>query len=219
MLNFVSDQTLDQIKKHLSKEVENAERKRHSFFKSNEEYVTSAILERLATSEWQKSESVKWRVQVHKTGNHGKTAESEIGADGIIQIAVYDKGGRLLETKGLLFQAKKTTNKDKTKLEEQIQDMKNVAGGKACAVFIYDEESGFFAKGVNEFRFEDLKNRGTNQKLHSFISNDFLDCKVGVKGLRFDWRTGELYRPQIELKAVEPTNIWNAATIEVRNNQ
>lgn len=219
MLDHVSDQTLDQIKKHLERETESAERNRYSFFKSNEEYVTSAILERLATVEWQRSGGVKWRVQVHKTGNSGETAESKIGADGIIQIAVYDKGGRLLETKGLLFQAKKTTNKDKIKLEKQIQDMKNVAGGKACAIFIYDEVSGFFAKGVDEFRFEDLNNKITKQKLQSFISNDFLDCKVGVKGLRYDRRTGELYRPQIESKFVEPDNIRNSATIEVQNNQ
>jgi hypothetical protein len=215
MLTHVPQSALKKIKKHLSDRVMEAERNRGAFMESNEEYVTSAILERLAENQWQKAGGVKWRIQVYKTGNYGVTAESKIGADGLIQIKVYDKkSGKLLETKGLLFQAKKTSYSNKKKLEQQITKMENTAGQNGCAVFIYDTDSGFSAQSTSEVDYETLWNSGNQTKLNKYLSNEFLDCKVGSMALSYDRRKGILFTPEEKLPVQNKDNL-NVASIVV----
>jgi hypothetical protein len=215
MLSSISNQTKAAIKKHLLNKCQDAERGR-LYFDSDEEYITTALLESLRISEWQRAGGVKWRLQVHKTGNHGETAESKIGADGIIQIAIYGKDGARLETKGLLFQAKKTSYSGKrSKAEEQINQMRSVVGEKGCAVFIYDKDKGFFGKEPSDFDFSDLKSGALGTKLEFFLANDFLDCKIGEKELFYDWRSGRLFTPKNGIVSVDSEDIQNIATLSI----
>jgi hypothetical protein len=130
----------------------------------------------------------RWRVSYKKFGGRGKASdESILGADGIVQIEVEDKTTKKITNKGLLFQAKKVTSKDRNKLVEQIRNMEAVAR-RGSAVFEYGP-NGYRAADSSavlkaEGRISD--NRPTVQRLGEYLARRFLTCKIGRRGLFYD---------------------------------
>lgn len=218
-LEKISKAERNEFQNHFRNAIKRAEGKRKQFHDSNENDITTSILTELSTDDqWRESENIKWRVQVNRPDFSGKNAESEIGADGIIQIKIYDKNGQLIESKGMLFQAKKTEYKNKKKFNDQVSDMIDTVGEGAASVFIYDKELGFYGVKASEVTFEDLKNVRNHKKLSDLIAVDFFECLIGSKELRYNQNTKKLRTPMKKEIPVQPDAIFDVATLEVKQN-
>ena len=128
----------------------------------------------------------RWRVSYKKFRGRGPGAfEKESGADGIFQIEV----SRGLEKyfKGLLFQAKKVGNLD-GELVSQIERIEQLAAG-GSAVIEFGPVTYRAVSGSNYL--QGRKNSHEQpadyfQPLSEFLSNAFLPCISGLRGLYYD---------------------------------
>lgn len=196
MLDSIPGYVIDDIKKHIQKECKNAELIRGQVFEK-EDSITASILGRLATPKWQGIKRKQWKIDIHIPSNDKKKelSESKIGADGIIQIVVYGNNGELLDTKGMIFQAKKTTESRRGRLNDQVAKMQSIAGKDGCAVFIYDLKNGYRGIEASDLENVTLNAPDVGKSLGDFIANDFLDCKVGKKDLSHSLKTATLFIP------------------------
>lgn len=151
--------------------------------------------------DWQQLQDVdgrtwRWRMTYTKFRGRGKDAEEKlIGADGIIQIEVEDLQDRGIQAKGLLFQAKKTGNKRKQTLIEQVRKMESIAPHGA-AVFEY---------GSNQYSASDARlyigdspstlGNAVTERLGDYLADRFLPCDVGTRGMYYDAVRTTLFVP------------------------
>jgi hypothetical protein len=130
----------------------------------------------------------QWRVSYKKFRSKGAHAfEHIIGADGLFQIEIEQKDIGILETKGLLFQAKKYKLGLDSNLSDQVHKMEAIAKS-ASAVFVYGRER-FQAISSNEYLNQKNTNHDPNDSLSSignFLGQEFLECRVGLRGMSYD---------------------------------
>ena len=131
----------------------------------------------------------RWQVKYKKfRGRGGGAEESILGADGIVQIEVEDLTNGKTINKGLLFQAKKDGAKDLRRLRNQVEKMERVAKG-GSAVFQYGPHGyrGVDSSVVLHTNSSVFKNEhGEMKRLGKYLSDRFLVCDVGLRGLFFD---------------------------------
>jgi hypothetical protein len=127
----------------------------------------------------------KWRMTYKKFRSKGKGAEEKpLGADGIFQIEVENVNG-VGETKGLLFQSKKTTNKDNQKLLKQLGRMEElVPKGSALIEYGPDQYKGVASPTL--IGNQGMNGGNGNNRLGEFLAEKFLLCEVGARGLYYE---------------------------------
>ena len=139
-------------------------------------------------SSWKKrkfeKENWAWRITYKKFRSKGRDAEEKIlGADGIVQLELINEQSKTLEAKGLLFQAKKTGNRDWAKLKEQCESMEKIA--KNCsAVFEYGEEQ-YVSYSARQLILSTAIDR-TRIRIGDYLADRFMACSVGKRGLYYD---------------------------------
>lgn len=112
--------------------------------------------------------------------------EKAIGADGIFEIIVENQNDGQILTKGLVFQAKKHTNRKTAELDEQIRRMEDLAKN-ASAVVEFGPEGFFGWSGCSVLNRRGRRTRDDGREgLGDFLAGSFLPCGVGVRGLYFD---------------------------------
>ncbi len=130
----------------------------------------------------------RWRISYKKFRSKGpKAFENIIGADGIFQIEIEQKGSVKLETKGILFQAKKYGLNSDNKLSEQVDKMETL-GESSSAIFVYKREQ-FQAISSSEYIDQQESNHNPEKSLQSigtFLGKEFLECRVGLRGMYYD---------------------------------
>jgi len=158
--------------------------------KDEEDTLTGHYLSKLQTDEWQvvSIEGVEWRWKFNykKFASKGTDApEKHLGADGIIQIELQDMRQRTSRYKGLLFQAKKLGGYSKSTLVEQVEKMEGIAPG-ISAVFEYGPHQ--FLGIPSRHYIGDQKLLAENDgpsRLGDFLADQFLPCRVGLRGLYY----------------------------------
>jgi hypothetical protein len=139
---------------------------------------------------WTESTGIwRWRITYKKFRGRGSgAAESILGADGIVQLEVEDLTDGRTINKGLLFQAKKDGARDLKRLRKQVEKMECIAKG-GSAVFEYGPNGyrGVDSSVVLRTNASVLKNEhGEMKRLGKYLSDRFLVCDVGLRGLFFD---------------------------------
>lgn len=134
------------------------------------------------------------RISYRKIRGRGpKAPEKRYGADGIFQISVIDRDGRMVREKGLPFQSKKGWRGKNSSLLSQAIDMKQELHGGLVVDFT---EKGYRACPVEAV----IEAKGSRQQVDRFglmrplgqiLSHEFLDCTIGIQGLYFDPRREE----------------------------
>jgi hypothetical protein len=216
-MDSIPEYVLNDIKKHIQKACTEAELS-HLSFAEKEDSITASILTGLRTSKWKGIKDKQWRIEVYTppTDKRKELSEFKIGADGIIQIAVFNKKGEIEETKGLLFQAKKSIDTHRSKLNEQVEKMEGVAGKGSCAVFVYDEK-GYKGITPEELRGKTLNDPNIGRSLNDFIASDFLECRVGKKDLYHSLKSLTLFVPNSRPVRTDQEPLKFILEIEIRN--
>lgn len=124
-----------------------------------------------------------------KLRGRGKNApEKKYGSDGIFQIKVLDKTGKIIRAKGLPFQSKKNWRTKQIKLAHQARNMElSTPGG----IVIDFSTKGYTAcDAADVVRFEGdkraLESSGKVRRLGQLLGDDFLNCHIGKLNLFFD---------------------------------
>lgn len=126
----------------------------------------------------------KWRVKYAKFRGRGEGAEeSVLGADGIFQIEIEDGVSGALRTKGLLFQAKKHTNRNRRELLKQTDAMNDLVPGGAC-VIEYGPTSYRAFNATSVLQKDGLRSGG--YRLGDYLAGQFLPCLAGKWGLYYE---------------------------------
>lgn len=161
--------------------------------RADEDAVTGALGQSLATLHpltvaglgMEYSITISYR----KIRGRGKGApEKRYGADGLFQLSVHHRGGRLLRVKGLPFQSKTMWRGVNKSLYGQVQTMQEMlrsgvvvdfspTGYKACTI-----QAAIAARGSRPT----LDRFGLMRPLGQILGHDFLNCTVGSVGLHFD---------------------------------
>lgn len=131
----------------------------------------------------------RWRVSYKKFRGRGPGAfEKSSGADGIFQVEITSETDKIF--KGLLFQAKRTRSSH-AKLLLQVDRMEKIAEN-GSAIWFY-EPSGYLAlPGAAYLVAPEYK---VLEPLDSFLSETFLSCATGLRGMYFDAVRGLLLLP------------------------
>lgn len=157
-----------------------------------EDTLTGDLCGSLRTDGWvdltdENGSSWKFRVTYKKFRGRGKGAEEKIfGTDGIVEVQIENVALGAKFGKGLLFQAKKQGDKDKTRLRLQARTMEKVAAG-GSAIFEY---------GPNKYTGVDSSQVLTNDaklvrekakaRLGDYLADRFLPCESGKRGMYYD---------------------------------
>lgn len=174
--------------------------------KGGEDAVTGALGERLRLKE--KLVAVEgagtWRILI--TWNKFRSAkgksgeEREIGADGIIQFEMFGDYGSDVYTKAMLFQSKMEHDQAHRRLRGQCENMELIA--KDCSAVIRYGENGYFAMNGSEVLQSFERNLDTTQALWrramplgEYITEHFLNCKVGHENLYYEHKSETLFVP------------------------
>lgn len=126
----------------------------------------------------------RWKIEYKKLGLKD---EKNTGADGIIQIEIFDTDKSILFRKGVLFQSKKSPKIDYKRLNNQIKEL-NKYGEKSFALFLYSPYR-FLAVDNESFKNDKFKNA---VKIDDFISSKFLGCVIGKEGNYYDFKKNKL---------------------------
>lgn len=197
--NIIPNSTFEDIKEHLILNSRIGEKRWHSV-KDEEDAGTGDFCGQLST-EWTKfnpedEQNGRWRINYRKFGSKKNSLEQLTGADGIIQIAIFNSFGQPIFRKGMLFQAKKEPIKNKSELFEQIRKMNQFTSDKGNAVLIFGE-NGYYGMRGDEFKKNPLNsNFDIEDSIGYFLANEFMECKVGEEGLYFLVRRDKLYIPR-----------------------
>ncbi|WP_436715810.1 hypothetical protein U8335_26650 [Roseiconus lacunae] len=134
-------------------------------------------------------------------GRGSGAPEKTIGADGIFQLELYDRNGKLLRRKGLLFQSKKEWEGKDGKLGGQAENLL-VDGDRDKAVVIDFGPSGYTTCSVATAakaqgnRKQIANNQFSN--LSATLGDEFLRCRVGVQDMYYDGDEEILFDPTVD---------------------
>ena len=164
---------INALKPHLSAKIKEAER--NYVVNSNQENsVTGALLDRIEVNDWAYCDGWKWKINSKKLKD--KKEEQFVGADGIISINI-EQNGRI-DTKSILFQAKRKENINNSKIKKQIDKMeKFLPNGNMIIIYT---DNGYYAQTGSDY------NKKDNISLTNFLLDAFLACKQGVWGKTYD---------------------------------
>ena len=134
-------------------------------------------------------ETWRWRARYKKFRGRGKGAfEKKSGADGIVQVELWQPDTETTVYKSILFQAKKTNGGRDGILVGQVRSMERIAPG-GSAVFLYRREGFFGTEGAALLRDVDAARshlRDGPDRLGPFLADRFLPCSVGLRGMYYD---------------------------------
>jgi hypothetical protein len=149
--------------------------------KQDEDTITGDFFGNLRNG-WTKTADHSWRLVYNKFRGRGPNAlEKEIGADGIITIHYTDSRKGVEYYKSLIFQAKK---EGRSVDKEQLRKMRQFfPGGNMVIIYGPRGYSAYEAAPANSLRLCDI------------ITNNFLNCTIGIEGLYYDSSTDNLIRP------------------------
>lgn len=199
--DFIPENTLEEIKNHLTKNSRVGERRWPSV-KDEEDAGTGDFCGQLS-SNWERfskkdDQNGRWRISYRKFGSRKNSLEPLTGADGIFQISVFNSFGKPIFRKGLLFQAKKEPIKNREELIGQINKMNNFTIDKGNSVFVFGE-NGYFAMTGQEFIVNPKSRKFSSENaIGKFLSEEFMECRVGIEDLFFDTHKDLLYIPRTE---------------------
>jgi len=142
-----------------------------------------------------------WTIYSLKIRGRGPGApEKRTGADGIFQIEITDADGSLLRRKGLPFQAKKGWSTADRTLVQQTRAMLELTGD---GIVIDYTSSGYTSCHASAVIAAHGRKRAAirSKTIHSLgqtLGVEFLDCKIGKKGLFYDPETENFVEASIE---------------------
>lgn len=160
--------------------------------RQEEDTLTGDLCGSLRTDGWveltdEDGGSWRFRVTYKKFRGRGKGAEEKIfGTDGIVEIQIENVDLGTKFGKGLLFQAKKYGDKDKSRLRLQAKKMEKVAAG-GSAIFEYGPEK---YNGVDSSQVlgnaGDFSRTKPKSRLGDYLADRFLPCESGKRGMYYD---------------------------------
>lgn len=206
MLDILPKHIIDHLSDRYIAGVANAE---SSFADSSadEDSVTGALGQAISMSPvYFSSPQGEFAVRIYYKKIRGRgpgAPEKALGADGIFQISVTDKTGKVIRQKGLPFQSKVNWTGTDGKLARQALEMERMTDGglvidystngyKACP-----SKAVVLSQGNRKVLDEEQKMRPLGQ----ILGHDFLDCSIGVKGLYFDPLTEQIIKKEEEIPA------------------
>jgi len=157
----------------------------------------------------------KWSIDYAKFSGRGKNAaESFIGADGIIELALTF--GSRTESKAILFQAKNDWQIDR-KLAKQTMLLST---WREAAIVINYTPTGFSAYSIDSI----ITSKGDRKKakgelnLKPTLTEFFLRCKIGDTDLSYDARTRKLvWRDTNGIRVATQFSIPRRVRIEIQS--
>jgi hypothetical protein len=169
---LVPELVLGDIFKHIDIQTKSSEKK-YINNQGKEDAVTGSLFS-LLQADWKTVDDWSWNIDYEITNQSAKGTfnEKETGADGIVSINIKHNGK--IDTKSILFQAKKGNN---TKgLNEQIRKMdSHLSGGNMVILY---STNGFYAQDSKTFKISDTE----QTKLDDYLKNVFFACKCGSWG-------------------------------------
>lgn len=139
--------------------------------------------------------------------------EPQTGADGIIQIAIFNSFGKPIFRKGNLFQAKKEPIHKKKDLLEQIEKMSKFTEDKGNVVFVFGE-NGYYGMTGKQYQKNQLnRNFPKVDSIGNFLAEEFMECRKGEEGLYFVVKKDLLYIPR---KSPLKGNLKHKMIIEIK---
>jgi len=167
---------IEDIKKHLISSSNEVEENFETCWE-DEDALTGALLASIQTKEWQSNSGWKWKITANFLRGRGPNAiQSKTGADGIISLNI-NSGNAHIQTKSIIFQAKKKGNG--TSLKTQIENMNSILP-YGNMVIIYSK-NGYFGQTGKDY--DKAKN---NIKFGNYLSDIFLGCYNGQWGVYYD---------------------------------
>jgi hypothetical protein len=137
------------------------------------------------------SDAYQYQVYYQRVRGQGPHApERSYGADGIFQIDVRNREGKVTRRKGLPFQAKVGRSSPK-RLLSQAQSMIHTAGQGLIVKYSSTGYKAISADVVVEHRGRMRSIRPAERSLGQVLGNEFLDCTAGVQGLYYNPDTEE----------------------------
>ena len=138
----------------------------------------------------------EWHTQLVRVRGRGPGApENALGADAVLQIEVRNAAGQLVRVKALPVQAKKGWTGADARLAAQAETM--LAGCGAGIVVDYRPGSYMAANGPDVLAAGGNRNKlKANQArpLGDLLADEFVPCKLGAIGTRYDPEQEELVR-------------------------
>ncbi len=192
-MHELPQELLDIIKNHIKKRSRRGE-KGWDYSNAEEDSVVGDYLGNLRSEKKTMkidSKTYYWIIYYKKFQGRGPGAEEKrIGADSIISLDIEDKDTNIKTTKSIIFQAKKVGNNSGLIVQKKKMDKyaKNGNFILTCG------PNGYFAS-------EDIN--GGNTKVGDFLADQFLACKVGIKGMYYDPIRKELTVDKIKLTQFE----------------
>lgn len=212
MQDIIPSSVLDIIRGHYALGVANAEAfyEQHS---ADEDSITGALGQALARAEpiryQQGFDEFQISVTYKKIRGRGRGAPERIyGADGIFQLSVKDKDGRVALIKGLPFQSKKGWTGRNNELFNQATKMEESFPGG----IVID----FGPSGYKACRAKDVISSQGNRRvadrhtlvksLEQALSYDFINCHIGRRGLFYD-SDNERFSNWLGMEATAPIHL------------
>lgn len=159
--------------------------------KADEDSLTGALGASLAMVEGEAAAHgvrYTWRTLSWKVRGRGPGAPESInGADAFLTFEVLDADGKFLRTKALPVQAKKIWDGKDSDLVEQVRKMQSLYGASLVVDF---RPEGYFAFEGDDVLAADGRRKDVPpdriKALGDLLADDFLTCKIGAIGLRYD---------------------------------
>lgn len=160
---------------------------------AEEDTLTGDFCSRLATGPWEipinGAERWQWSIRYKKFRGRGPDAfEKRSGADGIIIIEVTPIANGVTLYKSILFQAKKGDLRLDADLLQQVRKMERIAHGSSV-VFRYRQDAYRAVPGTSFLQRTSERRTSVERNEHplgSFLSDKFLPCTSGVRGMYYD---------------------------------
>lgn len=192
MRDVLPDEVFSEIADHIRERIPHAEGG-WSAGEDEEDTLTGELGGALRTRRTYEVETnraiYRWRIDYKKFRSKSiRSVEKPLGADGIFQIEFEDLRDGSLQTKGLLFQAKNQWRQTDGKLLEQTSAMERFLPN-ASAVFEYRPDGFRACESVEVIRSGGSPRQvgdGKLMALGDFLVDQFMECKVGMRGAYFD---------------------------------
>lgn len=125
----------------------------------------------------------EWDIRYqHKTfrGKGANSPESVTGSDGIFEITVYNELGNIIFQKGVLFQAKREQNFNRSTTLEQAERMEEIAPNGSI-ILVYSE-GGYYAIKSNEY----IADEYDEFDICDFLIDYFMSCVHGRRDMNYN---------------------------------
>lgn len=164
----------------------------YRFSSGDEDSLTGALGQALATpmivTVSTEAGDFAWSTEYFKLRGRGAHApERRLGADGIFTLDVEDRQTGARRQKGLLFQAKHRWRRQDRKLVNQVRQMREC---DPSAIVVDYSDQGYSAfDGGRVVEAEGRRRavpRTSQHRLAGVLGDDFVRCRVGIIGLRYD---------------------------------